>query len=206
VAGPEINLRELPPRERIVYAAMACLERTGLQGLTVRAIAAEAGVNVAAVNYYFGGKDALLAEMRARQLATGFLEPLAELDMLLAIPDMPRREALRQFFHGFIQDMCRYPRTVEAHLHDGLVRQDYSGPAFSGLTAFMEGILECTRDMLAPGSEVELRTSVAQLWSAILFLGILPGATSSFLGGSAVDDAALELYAARLVEHFFPRA
>jgi AcrR family transcriptional regulator len=204
--GPEINLSDLPPRERIVYAAMACLERTGLEGLTVRAISAEAGVNVAAVNYYFGGKDALLAEVRNRQLATGFLEPLAELDMLLAIPDLEPRDALQQFFAGFIEDMARYPRTVESHLHGGLARQDYSGPAFAAFTSFLEDFLERTRHMLQPGSDSEQRTSVAQLWSAILFLGLLPGATTPFLGRSAVADEAVATFATRLVAHFFPGA
>jgi AcrR family transcriptional regulator len=206
LAGPEIDPTGLSPRERIIHAAMACLERTGIDGLTVRAISAEAGVNVAAVNYYFGGKDNLLAEIQARQLATGFLEPLAELDMLLANPDLSRAEALQQFFGGFIQDMSNYPRTVESHLHEGLVRQDYSGPAFTAFTSFLDGFLERTRDMLVPGDERELRTSVAQLWSAILFLGMLPGATASFLGGSAVGEDAVETFAGRLVTQFFPRA
>lgn len=203
---PENDLSKLPPRERMVYAAMVCLERTGLDGLTVRAISAEAGVNVAAVNYYFGGKDALIAEVRARQLATGFLEPLGELDTLLAMPDLSRREALQQFFEGFVRDMAQYPRTVESHLHEGLVRQDYSGPAFAALTTFLDGFLARTRGLLAPGTEAEQRMSVAQVWSAVLFLGLLPGATAPFLGGSAVDDAAVATYSARIVEQFFPRA
>jgi AcrR family transcriptional regulator len=206
VPRQEIDVGKLPPRERIVHAAMACLERDGIDGLTVRSIAREAGANVAAVNYYFGSKDALLDEMRTRQLATGFLEPLAELDMLLAIPDLPRGEALEQFFAGFIADMSRYPRTVESYLHEGLVRQDYEGPAFKAFTTFLDGFMERTRDMLAPGAELAQRTSVAQLWSAILFLGMLPHATTPFLGTSAVGDEAVETYAQRLVGQFFPHA
>src|SRR3989304_1332708 len=115
----EAGLRPDPPvRERILLAAMECLERGGIESLTVRSISSAAGVNVAAVNYYFGSKARLVEEMRDRQLASGFSDPLAELDALLAQPDMPRAEALQRFLAGFIGDMVKYPRTVEAYLHD----------------------------------------------------------------------------------------
>jgi len=37
----------------------------GFHGITVRKIAAKAGVNVAAVNYYFGSKENLISEALA---------------------------------------------------------------------------------------------------------------------------------------------
>jgi AcrR family transcriptional regulator len=197
---------EQSTRERIVYATMTCLERDGIDALTVRSIALEAGVNVAAVNYYFGSKDRLLDEVRRRQLASGFSDPVSELDMLLAIPDLTRAEALQQFLAGFIRDMTRYPRTVEAYMHDALMRQEYEGAAFSALNGFMSVFLERTRDLLADGDETAQRVSVAQLWSAILFLGLLPRATEPFLGRSPVAEDVIEVYAARLVQQFFPRA
>ena len=102
--------------------------------------------------------------------------------------------------------MLRYPRTVEAHLHDALTRQDYSGAAFTALNAFLEGLLERTRDMLAEGDAQAQRVSVMQFWSAVLMLGLLPRSAEPFLGQSTDDDAMIELFAARLVAHFFPRA
>lgn len=41
---------------------MACLRRSGLAATTSRDIAAEAGVNLAAITYHFGAKDELVAQ------------------------------------------------------------------------------------------------------------------------------------------------
>jgi AcrR family transcriptional regulator len=47
-------------QQLILDAALRILGRAGMPGLTARAIAAEAGTNLALVNYYFGSKQNLL--------------------------------------------------------------------------------------------------------------------------------------------------
>ena len=49
-------------KQKILKATLKILESEGIQKLTVRKIAAEAGVNVAAVNYHFGSKDQVVFE------------------------------------------------------------------------------------------------------------------------------------------------
>ena len=49
-------------RRRILLAAAAVFAEKGFQAATVRQICQEAGVNVAAVNYYFGDKERLYIE------------------------------------------------------------------------------------------------------------------------------------------------
>jgi DNA-binding transcriptional regulator YbjK len=53
---------QLSPEERIRLAALECIEELGLKEATVRAIAAKANMNPAAVNYYFRSKDRLVEE------------------------------------------------------------------------------------------------------------------------------------------------
>lgn len=50
-------------RDTVLLAALRVLGREGVAGASTRAIAAEAGVNVATLHYHFGSKDALLAEV-----------------------------------------------------------------------------------------------------------------------------------------------
>src|SRR5437899_9095474 len=52
-------------RDAILAAAQRILARDGYGGLTARAIAAEAGTNVASLNYYFGSKRKFLPELFA---------------------------------------------------------------------------------------------------------------------------------------------
>jgi AcrR family transcriptional regulator len=51
--------RDLQTSEKILRAALELFAEHGLDGVSVRKIAAAAGANVAAVNYYFGSKQAL---------------------------------------------------------------------------------------------------------------------------------------------------
>lgn len=50
----------LSTKQKILQAAMDIIAAEGLEKTTVRKIAARAGVNIAAVNYHFGGKDAVI--------------------------------------------------------------------------------------------------------------------------------------------------
>jgi AcrR family transcriptional regulator len=50
-------------RERILEAAGEIFAECGFRGSTVRKICDRAGVNVAAINYYFGGKEKLYSEV-----------------------------------------------------------------------------------------------------------------------------------------------
>ena len=46
--------------QRLINAGKAILEDTGLSGMSVRAVAARAGVNIGLVSYHFGGKEAFV--------------------------------------------------------------------------------------------------------------------------------------------------
>ena len=62
-------------RQRLIDAAVSALRTHGTSGLTSREIAREAGVNLQAITYHFGSKDALVAEALTG-LVRGRLEPV----------------------------------------------------------------------------------------------------------------------------------
>ena len=57
-------------REQLLAAAERLFAERGFAGVSVRTIAAEAGVNWSLVGYYFRGKDGLLAEVYRRHCTT----------------------------------------------------------------------------------------------------------------------------------------
>ncbi|MFT8243077.1 TetR/AcrR family transcriptional regulator [Roseomonas sp. BN140053] len=76
--GPEAGPSS---RERILAAAAWLFAERGLAAVGLRAITAEAGVNLAAVNYHFGSKEGLLEalfETRAQPIAEARLRLLGE--------------------------------------------------------------------------------------------------------------------------------
>jgi AcrR family transcriptional regulator len=66
-------------REQLLAAAARLVAERGLAGVSVRMIAAEAGVNWSLVGYHFRGKDGLLAEVYWRHCATLNRERLRQL-------------------------------------------------------------------------------------------------------------------------------
>jgi AcrR family transcriptional regulator len=66
-------------RMRILDTAEALFAEAGAPAVTLRSIAAAAGVNVAAVNYYFGSKEKLFEEMFVRRIVPLNEERLARL-------------------------------------------------------------------------------------------------------------------------------
>jgi AcrR family transcriptional regulator len=55
-----VQPRAAATKDQILRAARAILQRDGVAALAIRAVAAEAGVNLALVHYHFGSRDGLL--------------------------------------------------------------------------------------------------------------------------------------------------
>jgi AcrR family transcriptional regulator len=83
-----MDLRALKPlketQTRILDAAEELFMQHGFEGASMRMLTSRAGVNLAAVNYHFGSKDALIEAVFRRRLDPMNSERLAELDRLEA--------------------------------------------------------------------------------------------------------------------------
>jgi AcrR family transcriptional regulator len=70
--GTAMSLRAVKPqhetRTRILDAAEELFMQHGFEGTSMRQLTAKAGVNLAAVNYHFGSKDALIEAVFRRRL------------------------------------------------------------------------------------------------------------------------------------------
>lgn len=63
---------QVPARERIIDTATDIFGKNGYKATTIRMIATEAHVNVASINYYFGDKEGLYAEVIEAIFSKGF--------------------------------------------------------------------------------------------------------------------------------------
>ncbi|HKJ91829.1 MAG TPA: TetR/AcrR family transcriptional regulator [Longimicrobiales bacterium] len=186
-------------RERILLAAIECMEGQGVEGVTVRGIAAAAGVNVAAISYHYGGKGALMEEALERTLHNAF--SLEELDGLLA-DGFGLRQALGAYLVQFLEDALKWPGLMEAHLHDPLTRREYP----ERLVRRMDEMLKRFAGVVAPlmegvGEAARLRSAV-QFWSAVLLPVLLPG----LFVGAGVDlkeESGRRVYVSSLLDRFF---
>src|SRR2546426_7070475 len=81
-----MSLRSIKPqhetRTRILDAAEELFMQHGIEGASMRMLTAKAGVNLAAVNYHFGSKHALIEAVFRRRLDPMNVARNAELDKL----------------------------------------------------------------------------------------------------------------------------
>ncbi len=100
---------EIGTRERLLDTAEELFSAHGLRETTMRQITAGAGANLAAVNYHFGSKTALVAEVFRRRLEPMNAERLRLLDEALARAGDDRPD-LRAVLTAFIVPALRLGR------------------------------------------------------------------------------------------------
>jgi AcrR family transcriptional regulator len=101
--------------QTIIQAALECLERDGLEGMTIRTIAEHAQVNIAAVNYHFGSKEALLNEVLALASRNAFMDVE---QWLTAQTPAELRLQLEAFANHLLDGLANFPNTSRVVLHE----------------------------------------------------------------------------------------
>src|SRR5579884_2729579 len=98
-AGSARLQKQEDARARLIDAAIALFAEKGYEGTSVRDLAKAAGVNVAAVSYHFGSKDALYTEALRACLA-----PCAEMrSRMQAHLDAAQRKRTRKAAEDALQ-------------------------------------------------------------------------------------------------------
>ena len=143
-------------RSRLIEAAMELFAEKGYEGTSVRDLAMAAGVNVAAVSYHFGSKDALYTEtLRACLAPCAEMRERMQAHLNLAQRKRGRKaaeDALRGCIRDFL-DVLMSPAAKHSHL---VMREQSEGkPRFEPvIREFFEPVGTILREvilMLAPG-------------------------------------------------------
>lgn len=99
-SAPPTGAEPDPARARLLRAGLRLFAHQGFAATTTRELAQAAGVNVAAISYYFGDKAGLYRAV--------FFEPLGEIaDSIaqFAAADLPLDDALRAYYAGFLEPL-----------------------------------------------------------------------------------------------------
>ena len=108
----DTSKHSIDTRSRILDAAESLFMEHGFDGTSMRLITAQAGVNLAAINYHFGSKEALIQEVFRRRLNWLNEERMRALDELEATAD---GQALKpsQIVDAFFSTMIRMAEDEE---------------------------------------------------------------------------------------------
>lgn len=190
-----MSQNQLSAREKIIAAAIDCIEERGLQALTIRSIAAKAGVNSAAINYYFGTKEELVEEALNRTLDEFKKMP----EEILRAEGLDLKQRLQAFFTSLFDGLIRWPRIVKAHLQSPLLQDDYGTPFCDMFNSFLTDLLRRLEEMPLGQREQNQRLLIIQSISAVLIPGLMPGLFQYFAGLDFADPEARRSYVQDLV-------
>ncbi len=157
-------------RQAILEAVVSCIEKYGIDKVTTRKIAVEAGTNIASINYYFRSKDELIEETLSMTI-----RHMME-DVITAIDDTQRPfdSALNEFLVYLIDGGRRFPGISRAHLYRAVVQQDKQSISAQAFVKVFDRLAQRAAKEYPSKSPKELRFALAQLLSSIMFFMLSP--------------------------------
>jgi len=133
-------------RERLLDTAERLFSERSFEGTSIRRLASSAGCNIAAVNYYFGGKEKLYEEVFRRHLIPMTDTRVASIDKVMAESNgSPQLEVLlKAFADAFIEPLADEARAsrfmklmvremIDSHLPSDLFVKDVIIPTLSAM-------------------------------------------------------------------------
>lgn len=186
-------------RDKIIQVAMDIIASEGFQGITVRKIAAIAGVNVAAVNYHFGSKDNLITE------ALSYLTvKLRDTFDILKGTDKDPIALLSDFISSYMRVISEYPDIIKSLITHAIQDRPLQGHLEYSIFLQTEGIALINNMIKKALPELD------DLTLSLKSLNLLSGLSMPFLMGNTINkmlkidlfnDKAREIYAGLLLKN-----
>ncbi len=162
---------ELPPRQRILEAVINCIEKEGINGLTTRKIADEAGTNIASINYYFRSKELLVAE--ALSLTLQHMQ--SDIDAIIESPEQPCLESLEGALFYILEGGSHFPGIMIAHLYSALLEKDYDTPGVKAINEVYVRTAARAIHEFPDQPQQKIQIALFEIFSSAIFTLLLPG-------------------------------
>ncbi|MBS1260838.1 MAG: putative HTH-type transcriptional regulator YttP [Calditrichaeota bacterium] len=164
--------------EKILAAAVASIDREGFDGATVRRIAETAGVNIAAINYYFRSKERLVELVLERAPGDVFADWRARVED----DAIPLRELISTLLDELMAAVIEHPGLARAHLAPLLAGEETT--AAGQLRELLDALVERFQRELPSASAERIRIGLIQMAAAVLLPAFAPGV---FFAGAGTD-------------------
>jgi AcrR family transcriptional regulator len=144
----------------LVHAAEAVLDREGTAGVTVRAVAAEAGVSPMGVYTRFENKDGLLVALAIRAFD--------DLAVAIDVPtDVAPLDRLRRACRGYRGFALAHPARYSLIFSVGSPAADPASPATERGRAVFAVLIDMVREATATAPAIDPVEAAQALWNAM---------------------------------------
>ena len=157
-------------KQLILEAVVTCIEKYGIDKLTTRKIAEEAGTNIASINYHFRSKDELVAETLSMTI-----KHMME-DVYVAMDDTqgPFEKKLEDVFFYLLDGCLRFPGISTAHLYKAISEKQYDSIGARAIRDVFERLVEKAVKEYPDRDADEIRLRLSQIMASIMFSMLAP--------------------------------
>jgi AcrR family transcriptional regulator len=188
---------ELSAKQKIVLATIECIEKEGINAVTIRSIGREANVNSAAINYYFGSKDKLIDEAFdhiQKDMMMDFAEIINKNEDV--------RKTIEDLLFYMLQGIVRYPNISRAIFYEAFINGKYDSVFVAKLNSMCQGIFNKVSKQEGASLEDSNKIATVQLIASSLFIGIFPRMFNNFLTIDFKDEETLKRYVEKAADTF----
>ncbi len=157
-------------KKQIILATINIIEKEGINSITTRKIAKEAGVNIAAINYYFGTKDDFLKEI-FEHLINHFSK---DIEVILTHTELSLFSLLKVFLTFILRGSMEFPNIMKALLFQYSYYPEYGNKFSHQFERFNERVEKLLTEALNLKDHQKSKTSLMlmQMFNAVLSPGI----------------------------------
>ncbi|PKO00618.1 MAG: TetR/AcrR family transcriptional regulator [Chloroflexi bacterium HGW-Chloroflexi-4] len=180
---------------KIIEAAIECIEEFGLKGATNRRIAEKAGVNLAAINYYFRSKEKLIEKVMETTLNNAF-----DWEDAQALPGNTAKEHCIEIFEDLLEGGCNYPGITRAHFYELTTDGNYDSQIVKKYSVFIKNLSD---DLFQRGTNLtreQLNLAISQIAYTCLMAILTPRLNEQGLGLNFCNPETRHKFVSSLVE------
>lgn len=195
------ELECLSTKEKILKVTREIIAEEGFQNITIRKIANKAGVNVAAVNYYFGSKDAVINET----LKTVTDELKDTFEFLKNSKEDPRTK-LSIFIFNYTDMILKYPDLLKNVINLAIHNKPLEGQIEYMTFMQTEGIeiLKQTIAEIRPElDEFTVYIKIIHLLSGLSFPFLMDNQFKKVMGFDLYDEKMREMHINDLLDYVY---
>jgi len=170
-------------REKILQATWELIQAEGIESITARKIASQAGTNLALVNYYFGSKEQLINEV-VKQRLQAFREAFEVLDETTLAP-MAR---LRRFLLSYSDVLLKNPELAKRLFsQEDLFASHVEYLAFLKQQGF-EKLINTLLEIVGQASREKVLLMIQHLFGAIFIPLVIRRGFNPVISASLIDS------------------
>ena len=163
-------MEKIPPRQLILAAVIACIEKYGVDKITTRKIAEEAGTNIASINYYFRSKEALVNEA----LSLTINHMMEDVSAAIGNQEQPFLDAFEDVLFYLVDGNLRFPGITAAHLYDAVFEKKMDTLGAQVMNKVFEQLTARAIQEYPHKNPGEVRFILSQIFASTMFMMLSP--------------------------------